>query len=110
MGDAVRARERLLALARAVISGDANLIQAAREISHLRFEVGDPDNRSFFLFRTIESETDHFPTGEVRERASPAFRLKSDAEMNRYIEFRRAEAIAASRTLIQEFSEESPGR
>lgn len=97
-------RAELIAVANAMLDGKMDLIEGVRKISSLRFAVGDPDNDVFMPIRAIESETDHFPLGEVRSRCAADYLRQSDAEMQRYLADARQDILDACKEIIRVFS------
>jgi hypothetical protein len=58
---------KALEVARQLMTGEIDVIQGARTLSALRFELGDDLADIFSTFTLIDSETDHLPIGEVRQ-------------------------------------------
>lgn len=66
----------LVNVASLMLSENINLLEEIRKICSLRFAVGEPNNEVFLPIRGIESETDSFPMGEVRENWDDEFLKK----------------------------------
>lgn len=94
----------LIAIANAMLDGQMNLIEGVRKICSLRFTVDDPDNDVFIPIRAIESETDHFPLGEVRSQCASDYLQKIDVEMQSYLSDTRQDILDACKEIIRTFS------
>jgi hypothetical protein len=97
-------RSELVAVATAMIEDRLNLIEGARKICALRHQVGDPENEAFMPIRAIESETDHFPLGKMRDQCAADYLQRMDAEMNRYLADATQDILLACREIIHVFS------
>lgn len=97
-------RAELIVVANAMLDGKMDLIEGVRKICSLRFAVGDPENDVFMPIRAIESETDHFPLGEVRSRCAADYLRQMDAEMQRYLSDARQDILDACKEIIRIFS------
>lgn len=97
-------RTELVTIARAMLDGRLHLIEGTRRICALRHVVGQPENDVFAPFRAIESETDHFPCGEMRIHCAADYLQQMDTDMNRYLEEARQEILAACEEIIRVFS------
>lgn|SRR5690554_2811039 len=97
-------RAELVRVARAMLDDKINLIEGVRRICSLRFEVNDPENEAFFIIRAIDSETDHYPLGEIRSRCSSEYLIRIDSEMDDYLEASREYLVDACIQIIKRFS------
>ncbi len=80
------AKNILVLTAKDMLAGNVDLITGCRKICNLRHQVETFTNDPLFLlFRGIESETDHFPIGKVREHCDPDYLNKIDNEKNEYL-------------------------
>ena len=66
-------RAELVRVATAMINCEVGLIEGVRKHCSLSYAVGDPDNEVFLPIHAIDSETDHFPIGEVRSTCAPSY-------------------------------------
>jgi hypothetical protein len=98
------ARAELVTVAEAMLNGELQLIEGCRRICSLRHSVGDPENAAFLPIRGIESETDHFPLGEMRKQCAPEYLARADENMNRYLTDASKDILAACREIIRAFS------
>ena len=94
---------KIVAVARSILSGEIGIIVGARRLSGLGDKVGADRDPDFIFFVAIDSESDHLPIGEVRQRWNPdALRVK-DAEVAEIEAFHRQEAFEICRRLIQKY-------
>jgi len=103
-GTVTNKRSELVAVATAMLEDRVKLIEGARKICALRHQVGDPENEAFMPIRAIESETDHFPLGKMRDQCASDYLQRMDAEMNRYLADAREDILLACREIIRIFS------
>lgn len=97
-------RSELVAIATAMLDGRMHLIEGARKICKLRYAVDQPENEVFMPIRAIESETDHFPLGEMRKRCAADYLQRMDDEMNQYLVDARQDILAACKDIVRVFS------
>jgi hypothetical protein len=97
-------RHELVAMAEAMLAGEADLLEGARRICALRFAVEDPENEVFLALRAIDSETDHFPLGAMRPTSSPEYLKRADGEMQAYLVNAREDILQACREIVKAFS------
>lgn len=97
-------RAEIIALANSMLNDEINLIEGARKLCALRFVSGDPENEVFMPIRAVESETDHFPFGELRSRFAPDYLQRLDIEMDNYIKSAREDILNACREILRVYS------
>lgn len=97
-------RIELISIARSMLDGKINLIEGVRKICSLRHEVGDPDNEVFLSIRAIDSETDHFPIGQIRERCTREYLERMDKKMQHYVADAKDDIFTACREILKIFS------
>lgn len=97
-------REELVGLANSMLAGEINLIEGVRKICSLRFAISDPENDVFVPLRAIDSETDHYPLGEMRARCADDYLRRMDAEMEGYLAEARQDILDACRDIIRTYS------
>lgn len=99
--DSVEAK--IVRVAEAMIEGKMQLIQGCREICGLLSHTLEPERDAFLAIKAIDSETDHFPLGDVRRECAPDYLKRMDCEMDRYIEAAREDILHVCHELIQIF-------
>lgn len=97
-------KKEAIAIASSMIDEEINLIEGCRLISSLRHRIGDPDNKIFIPFRSVDSETEHFPLGEMRKMYDIEYLRKVDTEMEEYLIDAKPDIIKACHELIKELS------
>jgi hypothetical protein len=100
------ARRQAAVIAREVLSGERDILLAARELAALRFSMDVPDSDpDFTCFVAIDSETDALPLGAVREHwSSEALQLK-DVEIARSRNWAKSFGEAALQNLLRRFGD-----
>ena len=83
--DALNAWQQLADIARLVLGGEISVVEAVRAMSALRYRTGRPDDELFLPIIAIESDTDHFPLGAVREHYDATYMQRLDAELQAYL-------------------------
>lgn len=99
--DSVEAR--IVSVAEAMTQGSMHLIEGCRTICRLLSHMEGPEAEVFLAIRGIESETDHFPLGDVRKECAPDYLKRMDSEMGRYIEGAREDILDLCHEIIQIF-------
>lgn len=99
-------RFQLVAVATAMLEERLNLIEGIREICVLRHHVNDPENKVFITIRAIESETDHFPIGKMRDYCEANYLQQIDAERDQYLAGARRNILLACEKIVQVFSKD----
>lgn len=97
-------RTELISVATSMLDGKMNLIEGVRKICSLRHAVGDPENEVFLSIRAIDSETDHFPIGQVRERCAREYLQRIDKEMESYLADAKDDILKACQEIVQVFT------
>lgn len=97
-------QHELVAVAKAMLAGEIDLLEGARRICALRFAVEDPENEVFLTLRAIDSETDHFPLGAMRATCSPEYLKRADGEVHAYLGSAREDILQACRGIVEAFS------
>ena len=93
-------RYELVTVVTAMLEDRLNLIEGVRKICALRHQIGDPENEAFMPIRAIESETDHFPLGKMRDQCDVNYLERMDAEMNRYLADAKQDILLACKEII----------
>ena len=103
-GDVRDARQVILETARAMVSGELDLVSGARRLCDLRYEIAATESELFFPIIGFESEVDDYPVGDVRQRFGQEYLRKLDEEISPYIEEARPVVIAACEKIIEALS------
>lgn len=88
-----------------MINNDTDLIEGCRKLTSLCEQVDEGENEIFFPIVAIESETDHFPIGSMRERCSKEYLERADKEMAEYLREERSDIISSCKEIISFFQE-----
>jgi hypothetical protein len=96
-------QRQIVATAHELLAGSISVTEAARRITGLATELGKVHDPPFVTFLGIESETDVFPLGDVRDRWNPSALQKQDAGRMRYEAVVRATALEACREILRIF-------
>lgn len=95
----------VLDVVRGLAAGTVPFVEGVRRLTALRFDVSwldhDPD---FMLFVAIESESDHLPPHEIRNRCTPAWLEQCDSEAREIETFYRQQVRVACARLVGRFS------
>jgi hypothetical protein len=97
-------KAEIIITARAMSDGRISLIDGIRKICALSVATGEPDNEIFLAFRALESETDHYPLGEVRSQYSSNYLQKLDTELHMYISDRTPLILDECKRVILKYS------
>jgi hypothetical protein len=103
-GEWQRGCEEVVDISRRILDGKLNVTEGARLLAGLRFRVRAEDDSDFLVFVGIDSQTDHFPLGDVRARWNPAALARYDAERQSAESDFRQSAEKACRRLIRKFT------
>ncbi len=90
--------------AQAVIAGTLGPIDAARRFVGLAAELNALDEEAFLFFLGLDSESDHFPLGAVREQWSESALEREDRERRDYEARVRDEAVKNCEGLLSKYS------
>jgi hypothetical protein len=94
-------RDRIVALAQAMLMGDLSFIEGARQICDLTGRAQlDIVEQPFAVFMAIDNETDAVPVGELRERWHPEAKVTLAPEWERAEDFARTYGDPACRDAI----------
>jgi hypothetical protein len=105
--DVPQARSEVVLIAQRVLSGGCGIVEGARQLSGLAHRLAAEHDPDFTFFIGVDSETDHLPLGDVRQRwAEDALRNK-DEELRSLEGFFRADALNACQSLILKFGRPS---
>jgi hypothetical protein len=97
----------IVAAAQSILSGELGVVAGARQLCGLGHQVGAGHDPDFIVFIGIDSESDHLPIGEVRQRWNPDALLAKDAGLADYETRVRERAFAACRSLIEKYDHDA---
>ncbi len=86
-----------------MINGNMQLITGCRIIRNLIWKTDLSEDDIFLPFIAIDSETDHFPIGKVRELCDLDYLKRIDVEINDYLEHEREYILTSCNELIEKF-------
>lgn len=110
--DIIKARKiaELRTIATAMIEGRMHLVEGARKISHLRFEIDEPEHEVFKSIIVFEDDAEDCPLGDLRAEYEPNYLKRLDEETNKLIEDDKADVLAACEEILRVFPEKSIGQ
>ena len=100
----IETKKEIIAIAQEMLSGKIHLISGCRMIRGLRYDTDRSDDEFFFTFRAVDSETDHFPLGKVRELCDEDYLKRVDKEISDYLANAGEDIRRACSNLIQTLS------
>jgi Protein of unknown function (DUF2489) len=86
-----------------ILDGSADLITGARRLSGLSHRLHADKDPDFVTFIGIDSETDRFPVGEVRQYWSPEALSRYDAEREQAEQHYRPSGLESARKLVEKY-------
>jgi hypothetical protein len=101
-------RAEVAAVARGIYLRTTPLLDGARRIAALRFDVaGCEHDEDFMLFAVIDSETDHIPKESAREFCAPTWLAQCDLEIHETWGFYESRLKASCERLCARFANEA---
>ena len=94
-------QQQITAAAQELLKGSISVTEAARRIIGPAYELGSATDEPFATFLSIDSETDAFPLGTVRERWSQSGLQRQDTERAQYELAVRDRALEACREILR---------
>lgn len=94
-------QQQITEAARELLSGNISITEATRRIMGPAYELGNAVEEPFATFLAIDSETDAFPLGNVRDLWSSSGLQRQDAERARYETAVRERALEACREILR---------
>jgi len=102
------ARDRAIALASAVLTGEADLVEVSRELWSRLGELGlDWDDVDYHALGVIASETDHLPIGAERANWDPEALARKDPEVRDAYAWAEEIGLPACERVVARFSRPS---
>ena len=93
--------QKLISIAKAILEEKVRIIVASRELADYNYNMDDKKGL-LNIFRSIDSDTDHFPIGEVRQNWDKKALAREDIKMKAYEEDVKDEVKQACKKLIEE--------
>jgi hypothetical protein len=90
----------------ALLEGRVGVVAGARDLGALRSQVAADMDPDFMTLVGIDSSTDRFPLGKVRDQWSPEALARYDEERQREEDYWRPYAVKAARNLIAKYGAE----
>ena|SRR5688572_25703770 len=104
IGSVKETRREMISIARGILNGAIGVVEGAREIARLRFGSTTSYDPDVMVFVGIDSESDHFPIGDVRNHWSEdALRVK-DEELRSYETHVTERAFQACESFISRYA------
>ena len=102
-----KARQELVALCGAMLSGELSYFEGAIQACSLRFVIGvSEDDPDLMAFVSVSSETDHLPPKHIQHRWSPEALHRLQAEFEKTELWAKPFASKACENLIKRFAEQ----
>src|ERR1700733_1577855 len=96
--------QELVKSAKAMLVAKLHLIEGCRRVCKCCEKTDNPDNELFTTFQAIDSETDHFPLGEVKKYCEPDYLKRVDKEIKEYLSAAQEDIHKACELLIKTFT------
>lgn len=93
----------IVAHAQSIIDGQKNTIESIRKIVNLLHKTPHRDDEIFFPIRGIESETDGYPLGNVRDNYASDYLKRLDKEAEEYLKKVHGPLIEACKNIVHKY-------
>ena len=93
-------KRKIIELCTLLINGDIDLIEGCRKLTLLCEQIDEGENEIFFPIISVDSETDHFPVGAMREHCSKEYLEGVDKEVSAYIREIKPDIINSCREIV----------
>ena len=94
------AEKEIIEISSLMLEGELDLIEGCRKLVALFHQTSDAGNEAFFPIRGVDSETDHFPLGSMRDHCSAEYLERADKEIAEYLGDRESEIIDSCKNII----------
>ena len=98
---------KIVVAARSILSGELGVIAGARQLCGLGHQIGADSDPDFIFFVGLDSESDHLPVGEVRQRWNPDALREKDAEIAAIELSAREKTFEICRRLIEKYDHDA---
>lgn len=99
-----QAKRKLIDTARAMQSGEMDLVRGCRLLCNLQHKIGASEDPLFLPIVGFESQTDDYPLDAVRDQYNPAVLERLDCELRDYVERAKPEVLAACKRIVESLS------
>lgn len=104
IGGVKETRGQMVRIARGIVNGAIGIVSGSRELARMRFGSTTEHDRDVLVFVGIDSETDHFPLGDVRRHWNAEALKAKDAELRDYEARVKERAFQACERFIARYS------
>ncbi len=101
----IKTKQEIIYIAQEMLKGNIDLISGCRMIRSLRHKTDIASDEVFVPFIGIDSQTDHYPLGTVRDLCDPDYLARVDIEMAEFLAFAGEHIRDACKELIKKLSE-----
>ncbi len=102
----IEAKKEIIKISQEMLDSKLNLISGCRIITGLTCNVDSPQDDIYLPFISVDSQTDHYPLGKVRELCDPDYLARIDIDIEDFIAFAGAHIRDSCRELINKLSGE----
>jgi len=99
-----KARADIGSIAADMLDELTDYIEGSIKLSRLRFDSDLEDDKDLLVFVAIDSETDHLPFGDVREKWSLDALKRLEPEINKTIEWAKNLSLENCKSLAERFN------
>lgn len=96
-------KSEILSIAKKIIKKEIDIIEGCRKISGLWFEAELPEGDSYDFFELVDSDTDDFPKGYLREISSEEYLKEQDQREKEYLEHFEKDIEEECQKLIEKY-------
>lgn len=93
-------QDEIIDICNSMVSEKINLIEGCRIIISF-ISDDDRDSELYSIFRCVDSETDHFPFGDVRKNYSEKSLDRIDSEIQLYLSEVKKEILSACMKILK---------
>ena len=102
--DAIALKRNAVQIAQTLLSSEDNYLDKVIELINIGNKIhGECWDTEFHVFGVIETDTDHLPIENVREKCSRKMLEKSDKELKKVIGFYKQDVIQACNDILSKY-------
>ena len=94
----------LIDVAQKMINGELHLIEGVRKLRKLIYDIGREEDALFLPIIGVESETDHYPIGNLRDQCASSYLQEADSDMEAYLNESKPIILKTCQKIIESFS------